>query len=157
MQHISDSRQDRSEMRGIVIEQLQMNQMEKKKKRKKSLSKTLNINTSKNMKLNMAYIKEKRKLEMEMLKLNDKLGTTAKILNLIRYDKSPTPMYKFKGFKEKITKLKKYAESMKVNGKNRKRLETLINRRNISKNKYENSSDSSIITEYLEPNSDDSI
>lgn len=33
---------------------------------------------------------------------------TAKILNLIRYEKSPTPMYKFKEFKQKIALINKY-------------------------------------------------
>ena len=71
------------------------------------------ISTSNNKKLQAAYMKEKRKLELEMLKLNEKLGTTAKILNLIRYDKSPTPIYKFKEFKEKIALMNKYKDTKK--------------------------------------------
>mmetsp|Transcript_15758 Transcript_15758/g.13789 ORF Transcript_15758/g.13789 Transcript_15758/m.13789 type:complete len:96 (+) Transcript_15758:997-1284(+) len=91
---------------------------------------------------------------MEMLKLNEKLGTTAKILNLIRYDKSPTPIYKFKGFKEKISRLKKFAESQQAKGKNHKALSKLISGKNIPENKYGFSTNSSIITEDLEQNSD---
>lgn len=73
------------------------------------------IATSNNKKLQAAYMKEKRKLELEMLKLNEKIGTTAKILNLIRYDKSPTPIYKFKEFKEKIALMNKYKDTKKDN------------------------------------------
>lgn len=105
MQNLSAGGGEKNELRNFMIEQLQKNKLHKgKKKRENSLSTTLPIVTSKNKKLNAAYAREKRKLELEMLKLNDKLGTTAKILNLIRYDKSPTPIYKFKEFKEKIGK-----------------------------------------------------
>mmetsp|Transcript_15758 Transcript_15758/g.13788 ORF Transcript_15758/g.13788 Transcript_15758/m.13788 type:complete len:178 (+) Transcript_15758:423-956(+) len=48
IQHLSAARPDRSEMRGLVIEQLQNNQFEKKSKRERSMSKTMNFITTKN-------------------------------------------------------------------------------------------------------------
>ena len=150
MQHSVANRKDKSEMRGSVIDQLQLEIMNKKQKRETSMSKTLPLIMSKNKKLNSAYVREKRKLETEMMRMNEKLGTTAKILNLIRYDKSPTPIYKFKDFKEKLAKIRKYQEAKRsrIKGKGNKHLSNLINK---SKKKHANSSNSSIITENLEP------
>lgn len=151
MQHSVANRKDKSEMRGSVIDQMQLDIMNKKQQRDKSMSKTLPLIMSKNKKLNAAYVREKRKLETEMMRMNEKMGTTAKILNLIRYEKSPTPFYKFKDFKEKLAKIRKYQEfkKNKIRGKGSKFIHGLINKN--KKKKHDNSTNSSIITENLEP------
>lgn len=113
-------------MRGVVIEQLQLNQLEKKNK--KAMFKKKSLSQSRSSKLSSAYTREKRKLEMEIMKLNEKLGTTAKILNLIRYDKTPTPMYKFEHFNRKIEKLRRFSNSKRKNSKkNLKTARVIIN------------------------------
>jgi len=115
--HAVGSKSGKNEMRDFMIEQLQMNKMNKGKP-KHDKTNPLQLSTGNNKKLNTAYTREKKKLELEMLKLNEKLGTTAKILNLIRYEKSPTPIYKFKEFKEKIALMQKYKDAKKKKGKN---------------------------------------
>jgi hypothetical protein len=146
----STNRKDKSEMRGLVIDQLQTDAQNKKKSRDRSTSKNLPIIMSKNKKLNSAYLREKRKLELEMMKMNEKMGTTAKILNLIRYDKSPTPMYKFKDFKDKLARIRQYQEAKRgrLGGKGNKIFNSIRKNR---KNKLLDSSNSSIITENFEP------
>lgn len=125
---LSSGNKEKNELRNFMIEKLQEQNLQKMKKKKDSeadrSSKNLPEITNKNPKLNAAYMREKRKLELEMLKLNEKLGTTAKILNLIRYEKSPTPVYKFKEFKEKIALLNKYKDLKR--GKNHKGMDSLV-------------------------------
>ena len=118
---LSSANNKKNEIRDFMIEKLQEESINKIKHRKESAdltkrtpsSNALPVISPNNKKLQVAYMREKRKLELDMLKLNEKLGTTAKILNLIRYDKSPTPIYKFKEFKEKIEILNKYKNAKK--------------------------------------------
>ena len=121
---LGNTNKEKSELRNFMIEKLQEQQL-KKGKRVREKSEQLKENSSNalpiiiaggNQKLESAYRKEKRKLELDMLKLNEKLGTTAKILNLIRYEKSPTPIYKFKEFKQKIALLNKYKNVKNIRG-----------------------------------------
>lgn len=161
VQHTSGRTNEKDELRSFMIEQLQQDKLKKRKpKLDTSTSKTVPIVMSKNKKLNAAYTKEKRKLELEMLKLNEKLGTTAKILNLIRYDKSPTPLYKFKDFKEKIALLKKYKNSKKFKAKmkGKKGLDTFLlgDRKEGTKNLRKDGSPNSSINEDYEPTESDS-
>lgn len=151
--NLSNPNEEKNEIRTFMIEKIQQEQLQKKIRRPRKDSKGSNvlpIITSKNEKLNAAYSREKRKLELDMLKLNSKLGTTAKILNLIRYDKSPTPNYKFKEFKEKINLMKKYRTAIK----NKKGVDfdkLLLGHKKKKANNMKNSENSSIITEDVEP------
>ena len=161
LQPTSGASNENNEMRTFMIEQLQNDKFKKRKpKQDNYTSKTVSVTMSKNKKLNAAYTKEKRKLELEMLKLNEKLGTTAKILNLIRYEKSPTPLYKFKDFKEKIALLKKYKDSKKFKNKmkGRKGLDTLLlgDKKEGTKNYRKDGSPHSSIIEDYEPTESDS-
>lgn len=154
-----NSSNKKNEFREFMMDQLQHDHLSKKsararrdsKRRDSKTSYTLPILTSKNEKLNSAYAREKRKLELEMLKLNSKLGTTAKILNLIRYEKSPTPNYKYKYFKERIALINKYQSKMKKKGTNIDKFLLGDDYKNKTANKNNDNSESSIITEDVEP------